>query len=83
MFYIYIIYSITLDKYYIGYTSDLSKRLTEHNLGISTYTSKAMDWDLKYSKAFPTREEAMRKEKEIKRKKSRTYLEWLINSSAG
>ena len=83
MFYIYIIFSSTLNKYYFGYTADLSKRLEDHNSGISTFTSKANDWILKYSEPFSSRELAMKREKEIKKKKSRSYLEWLINSSAG
>ena len=83
MFYIYILFSSTLNKYYIGYTADLSKRLEDHNSGISSFTSKANDWILKYSEPFATRELAMKREKEIKKKKSRSYLEWLINSSAG
>jgi len=81
IFIVYIIYSTSLDKYYIGYTSNLEKRLLEHNGGISDYTSKASDWLLKYSESFPSRELAMKREKEIKKKKSRKYLEWLINSS--
>jgi len=80
-FFVYIIYSISVDKFYIGYTSDLEKRLSEHNRSISAYTSKASDWSLKYSEPCSSRELAMKREKEIKRKKSRTYIESLINSS--
>ena len=83
MFYIYILFSPTLNKHYIGYTGDLAKRLEDHNSGISTFTSKADDWELKYSEQFPTRELAMKREKEIKKKKSKSYMEWLIKSSAG
>ena len=80
-FFVYIIFSISLDKYYIGYTTDLVKRLGEHNNGFSTFTSKASDWVLKYQKRFPERELALKREKEIKNKKSRKYIEWLINST--
>ena len=80
---VYIIYSAKLDKYYIGYTEDITVRLSQHNEGISTFTSKATDWGLKYSEPFETRELAMMREKEIKSKKSRKYIEWLINKSGG
>jgi putative endonuclease len=80
-FWVYIIYSLSLDKFYVGYTTDLEKRLTEHNTGISTFTSKATDWELKLSEAYQTREKAMKREKQIKTKKSRKYTEWLINSA--
>jgi len=80
LFYVYIIYSSTLDKFYTGYSSDLPKRLEEHNAGISTFTSASGDWILKYSEAFSSREGAMKREREIKKKKSRKYIEWLISS---
>ena len=78
MFFVYILYSKKLDRYYVGYTADLSKRLQEHNSGISTYTSKASDWELKYQELFSSREEAHKRELAIKKKKSATYIEWLI-----
>ena len=78
MFFVYILYSKKLDRYYVGYTADLEKRLLEHNTGISTYTSKANDWILKYQESFPTRADAHRQELAIKKKKSVRYIEWLI-----
>ena len=75
---VYIIYSPILDKYYIGYSEDVVLRLEQHNSGISTFTAKASDWQLKYSEVYPTRETAMKREKEIKNKKSRKYLEWFV-----
>jgi putative endonuclease len=55
----------------VGYSHDLAVRLSDHNSGISNYTSKAKDWQLKYPEEFPTREQAMKREREIKAKKSR------------
>ncbi|MBS1760963.1 MAG: GIY-YIG nuclease family protein [Bacteroidetes bacterium] len=80
-FSVYIIFSPTIDKFYTGYTADIEKRLKEHNSGLSSFTAKANDWILKYSEQFATREEAMAREKEIKNKKSRKYIVWLISSS--
>ena len=78
MFYVYIIYSALKDKYYIGQTSDLEKRLETHrlrkNLG-------ANDWVLKYSETFTKRSEAVKRELEIKNKKRRAYIESLISST--
>jgi putative endonuclease len=65
----------------VGYTADVPKRLDEHNNGISTFTSKAADWKLMYSENFETRELAHKRELEIKKKKSRKYIEWLIQQS--
>ena len=58
MFVTYIIYSPKLDRYYIGHTSDLEKRLAEHHAGISDFTSKATDWILKFSRSFNSRTDA-------------------------
>ena len=80
LFSVYIIYSAKLDKYYVGYTEHLLIRLNQHNNGESTFTSKANDWILKCTEAFDSREKAHCRELEIKRKKSRKYIEWLISS---
>jgi len=81
MYTVYIIYSRKLDRYYVGYSENISERILQHNSGISDYTSKASDWELKYNESFQTRSEAMKREKEIKNKKSRIYIEWLISSA--
>ena len=74
----YIIYSAKLDRYYVGHTEDIDIRLTQHNSGISKFTSKANDWLLVYQQLFTTREGARKRENEIKKKKSRKYIEWII-----
>ncbi|MDQ8053844.1 MAG: GIY-YIG nuclease family protein [Pedobacter sp.] len=80
MFHVYILYSSKLDRYYVGHTDNLDKRLEQHNTGFSKYTSKANDWILKYSEEFPTRELAHKRELVIKAKKSRRYIDWLIGN---
>ena len=81
MFYVYIIYSKSLDKYYIGHSNDLKRRLIEHNNNTTRFTSSGSPWELKYSKSFDSRGEAMSYENSLKRKKSRKYLEWIISQS--
>ena len=78
---VYILYSALLDKYYIGQTEDITTRLSQHNSGRSPYTSGANDWTLMYTESFSTRPEAAQRERQIKKKKSRKYVEWLINSN--
>ncbi|MBI3520702.1 MAG: GIY-YIG nuclease family protein [Bacteroidetes bacterium] len=81
MFYIYILYSQKVDKYYVGQTEDIEGRLISHKTGISKYTSISDDWILVYKESFNTRNEAIRRENEIKKKKSKKYIEWLISES--
>lgn len=78
MYYIYILYSESKDKFYVGESDDPKKRLVSHNSGISKYTSIANDWKVVYTETFETRKEAIIREKAIKKKKSRKYIEWMI-----
>ncbi|WP_177181116.1 GIY-YIG nuclease family protein [Parapedobacter koreensis] len=71
-----------MDRYYVGSTSDLQVRLSQHNSGRRFhYTSAASDWELRYHEVFGSFAEARRRELEVKRKKSRKYIEWLIAGS--
>jgi len=79
-YFVYIIYSKKLDRYYVGHTEDLDVRLIQHNSGFSTFTAKATNWVLVYKHEFETREEARGREFEIKKKKSRKYIEWIISA---
>jgi putative endonuclease len=79
MFTVYILYSTKCDRYYTGHTDNLDRRLEEHNLGQGgKYSSQCKPWQLVFSEKFPNRAEAMRREKDIKGKKSRKYIEELI-----
>ncbi|MBK7684516.1 MAG: GIY-YIG nuclease family protein [Bacteroidetes bacterium] len=44
MFYVYIIYSISIDQYYIGYKANLIDRLYRHCNSGSKATKKVKDW---------------------------------------
>ena len=79
-YYVYILYSPSIDQYYIGHTENLEDRLFRHNNSGSKSTKKVNDWVLKYSEEFSTRGEAMQRELQIKNKKSRKYIESLIGS---
>lgn len=76
----YIIYSAKIDRYYIGHTDNIDKRLLQHNSGLSSFTAKANDWILAFKQVFETREQARNREMEIKKKKSRKYIEWIISA---
>jgi len=78
---VYILYSVNLDKYYIGHTGEpITERLRKHLSVHSGYTAKAKDWAVKYTKAYNSKEEAYAREREIKSKKSRIHIEQLIGS---
>ena len=74
----YILYSEKIDKYYIGACENMERRLYEHNIGHSKFTSTGVPWILKYSETYPALQEAKQRERKIKAMKSRKYIEDLI-----
>ena len=74
----YIVYSKSLDKYYIGYTSDIRKRIILHNsghFGGKAFTSKSSDWEIFLEIPCETIEHAINVESRIKKMKSRRYIQ--------
>lgn len=80
-FHVYILYSETAQQYYIGHAGDLEERFYRHNNSGSKATKKANDWKLVHTEIFETKAEAYKREIEIKNKRSRKYIEWLIRSA--
>ncbi|GAB3232071.1 GIY-YIG nuclease family protein [Algoriphagus aestuariicola] len=82
MYFVYILFSTKTRKYYVGSAENLESRLRHHNSGLTPYTkSGAPEWSVRYSETVENRSLALKRELEIKRKKSRRYIEWLIASS--
>ncbi|MBN2616571.1 MAG: GIY-YIG nuclease family protein [Bacteroidales bacterium] len=81
MFYIYILYSSSADKYYVGHSNDPIRRLEEHNNNPrNTFTKKFGPWEIKaFFKVHENRGDAMKIEKYIKKQKSRLFIERLLN----
>jgi putative endonuclease len=65
-------------SYYVGQTNNLSESFKRHSEGRRTYTKAKVPWKLVYTEAFPTRSEAVRREREIKSQKNRQYIESLL-----
>ncbi len=79
MYFVYILYSKTYDRYYIGQCQELSARLTRHNTGVVLSTKAYRPWEIVYSENYATRAADTIREKEIKNKKSRKYIEYLLS----
>ena len=73
--YVYILYSSSLERYYVGITDDLENRLEQHNSGKGNYTSKGMPWKLVRQFECENRAEAVRLEKKIKSRGIKRYLQ--------
>ena len=83
MFFLYILYSEKLDRYYVGSTEDISKRLERHNSAKVSATKYGLPWVVKYSENFASRTQAVNRELYIKRMKSRKYIESLVRGAEG
>jgi putative endonuclease len=73
-FYVYILFSESLQRYYTGSTDDIARRIKEHNKGKSLFTSRGSPWVIKYQQEFGSRDEASQKEKQIKKRGAGRYL---------
>ena len=82
MFYLYILQSEKDNSFYIGYSQNVEQRLEKHNSSKSGYTSTKKPWKIVYTETFETKTEAIKRESEIKRMKSRKYILDLIESLA-
>jgi len=79
MYYLYIIKSLKNQRYYIGSTNDIKRRLFEHNSGKSKYTKLTRPFELVYKEEYLTSSEARKRELYLKKLKNRKYIEWLVN----
>ena len=80
-FHLYILYSEKIDHFYVGHCAGLDNRLFRHNNSGSKATKKANDWVVVYREEYETKSQAYRRELQIKKKKSRKYIEALIRSA--
>ncbi len=82
MFYLYILFSATKNKYYVGSTGDaLKERIRKHNSNHKGFTGGVGDWELKYFETYKIKQEVRLREKEIKNWKSRKLIEKLISKA--
>ena len=74
-YFVYILYSQKLSKYYVGQTNDIESRLSRHNREGSPYTKKGVPWELKKVIQCDSRSCAVQLERSIKSQGIRRYLE--------
>ena len=79
-FYVYVIgTSSPIKKTYVGWTTDIEKRLEKHNTSKGAKSTKGYHWKLLYKEELLSKIEAMKKEYEIKKNsKFRAKLRLLL-----
>ena len=68
-FFVYLLITKQKNKVisYVGYTSDIKKRLKLHNLSKGAKFTKGRKWELVYSKKYNTKSIAMKEEIKLKK----------------
>jgi putative endonuclease len=76
---VYILFSASLNRFYIGITEGLIEdRLKKHLSDHGGFTAKAKDWRVVYKESYQNKHLALKRELQIKSWKSRVMIEGLI-----
>ncbi len=70
--YVYVLGEIGVvrGRTYVGWSTDLDKRLAEHNAGTGAKSTRGRQWQLLYAERYKTRPEALSREWYLKRDRS-------------
>jgi len=74
-----ILRSESTGRFYVGHTNDLEDRLRRHNEGRSQVTRNRGPWRLVHHEEYATKQAAVARERAIKNRKSRGYIETLCS----
>jgi len=78
-FYVYVLRSLSKKDYiYVGFTTDLKRRLTEHNSGSEFSTKPHIPYDLIFYEAYLNVKDAKRREEYFKTTKGKTTLRTML-----
>jgi putative endonuclease len=81
MHYVYILLSQKDGKFYIGFTSDLQRRLQEHHNGKAQSTKSRRPLKLLYYEAHLSKEDAQRRESYFKTSKGKATIRQMLRNS--
>ena len=75
-FTVYRLFSISLNKHYVGYTSlTIEERLNYHLSNHKGFTAKAKDWEVVWTKIINSKSEALTLEKKIKKRGAKRFID--------
>ena len=81
MFYVYVLKSQVVDRFYVGYSEEPDRRLIDHNSGKVKSTRNYRPWRKIYQEEFETELLAIRRERCIKSMKSKKFIQELVDTS--
>ena len=74
MFFVYVLYSFKDNKLYIGYTTNIERRVAEHLLGKVISTKHRLPLQLIYYESYVEKQDAKGREKFLKGGSGHKYL---------
>lgn len=80
-FCVYILISLKDHNFYIGFTTDLKRRLTEHFLGQNTSTAPRRPFKLIHCEYYASTLDAQRREQYLKTAKGRRTLRLMLKET--
>jgi putative endonuclease len=80
MFYVYVLNSLNRNYIYVGMSSDIERRVNDHNNGYNRTTKPYKPFKLVLVEEFPTRALAREREKYLKSGIGKEYLKALIKN---
>lgn len=81
MYYVYVLYSKEQNKFYIGSTNDLRRRIYEHGANKSLSDRRLKNLQLVYYEACLSKVDALKREKQLKTGFGRGYLRNRLKNS--
>jgi len=82
-FCVYVLLSEKDGNFYVGITTDLSRRLDEHNQGRNTSTASRRPFRLIHAELYASKEDALRRENYFKTTKGRRVLKLMLADTLG
>lgn len=80
MAFVYVLLSDRMNKTYTGSTTDLDRRLEEHNSGMNFSTKKYIPWKLFYKEEYQSLNEARKREQYLKTCAGRKFIKKLFGN---
>ncbi|TFF37072.1 GIY-YIG nuclease family protein [Mucilaginibacter psychrotolerans] len=80
MFLVYAISSLTRNYIYVGLSSDIERRISDHNNGYNKTTKPYKPFKTILLEEYPTRTEARHREKYLKSGVGKAYLKKLLSN---
>ncbi|MFZ2886453.1 MAG: GIY-YIG nuclease family protein [Minisyncoccia bacterium] len=74
MAWVYILKSVNERKTYVGNTTDIDRRLVEHNSGKNTFTKRYAPWVVVYKEEIVSLVDARMREKYLKSAAGRRFI---------